>query len=69
MRSAFLVRTRFILNIFSVIGLGVPGPPPLGYAPGCSSVSGSTVAKLTHSYVTVTVTVTESFVWRRVLGD
>ena len=36
MRSACLVRTRFILNNFSGIGLGgVPGPPgpPLGYAP------------------------------------
>ena len=32
MRSACLVRTRFILNNFSGIGLGVPGPP-LGYAP------------------------------------
>jgi len=28
MRSACLVRTRFILNNFSGIGLGVPGPPP-----------------------------------------
>jgi len=27
MRSTCLVRTRFILNNFSVIGLGVPGPP------------------------------------------
>ena len=34
MRSACLVRTRFILNNFSGIGLGVPGPPLLGYAPG-----------------------------------
>jgi len=36
MRSACLVRRRFILNNFSGIGLGVPGPPgpPLGYAPG-----------------------------------
>ena len=35
MRSACLVRTRSILNNFSEIGLGVPGPPgppPLGYA-------------------------------------
>jgi len=29
MRSAFLVRTRFILNIFSVIGLGGSQDPPL----------------------------------------
>jgi len=27
MRSACLERTRFILNNFSGIGLGVPGPP------------------------------------------
>jgi len=27
MRSACLARTRFILNNFSGIGLGVPGPP------------------------------------------
>ena len=33
MRSACLVRTRFILNNFSGIGLGVPVPPPLGYTP------------------------------------
>jgi len=32
MRSACVVRTRFILNIFSGIGQGVPWPP-LGYAP------------------------------------
>jgi len=35
MRSACLVRTRFILNNFSGIGLGGPRTPrtPLGYAP------------------------------------
>jgi len=27
MRTACVVRTRFILNNFSGIGLGVPGPP------------------------------------------
>jgi len=35
MRSACLVRTRFILNnFFSVIGLGGGPRTPLGYAPG-----------------------------------
>jgi len=33
MRSACLVRTRFILNNFSVIGLGGSQDPPPGYAP------------------------------------
>ena len=33
MRSACLVRTHYILNNFSGIGLGGPRTPPLGYAP------------------------------------
>jgi len=44
MRSACLVRTRFILNNFSGIGLGGPRTPrtPLGYAPevACTPISG-----------------------------
>ena len=41
MRSACVVRTRFIVNIFSGIGLGwVPGPPALGYAPVITYGSG-----------------------------
>jgi len=47
MRSACLVRTRFILNNFSGIGLGVPGPPgpplatPLPYVMGHANVLGN----------------------------
>ena len=38
MRSACVVRTRFILNIFSGIGLGwVPGPPA-PWLPPCNNV-------------------------------
>jgi len=39
MRSACLVRTRFILNNFSEIGLGVPGPP--GPPPSATSLFSS----------------------------
>jgi len=40
MRSASVERTRFILNNFSGIGLGMPGMPglPLGYAHAPSNV-------------------------------
>jgi len=54
MRSACRVRTRFILNNFSGIGLGSQDPQdPLGYAPGLpweikKVIFGSIIVMYTH---------------------